>query len=237
MIGLMTGALILGWVVFSSIQGENAATLVNAHSVILVGAGSVGVLIVATPGATLSTLLRMIFKGRKQKHASLKATHEALLTLSRSRQAALGANAHPLIARAQELWRAGVSAELFETMLSHRAEDLNQSGLRAVAALRNLAKYPPALGMTGTVIGLVGLFSNLTPEKKGMLGPSLAMAMTATFYGLILANMIVMPLSDRLHVLHLEEIRLNDHVFKTLLLVHQGEPKTVLEGEFRQYAA
>jgi len=85
--------------------------------------------------------------------------------------------------------------------------------------------------MTGTVIGLVALFSNLNAESRSMIGPSLALAMTATFYGLLLANALLLPLADRLHVRHLRAAELNEHIYHILMLIQKEEPLGVIEGE------
>ena len=97
--------------------------------------------------------------------------------------------------------------------------------------MRNLSKYPPALGMTGTVIGLVAIFADLSSENRANLGPSLALAMTATFYGLLLANTLLLPLADRLQVMHSHKVRENELVFRVLLLLQQGEPKEMIVGQ------
>src|SRR5690606_26967501 len=107
---------------------------------------------------------------------------------------------NPLINYAAELWGQGIDPELFIVLISQRRDELERGHAGAVQALRNLAKYPPALGMTGTVMGLVSLFSVLGIDDKAALGPSLALAMTATFFGLVTANCLVTPLADHLHV-------------------------------------
>jgi chemotaxis protein MotA len=103
--------------------------------------------------------------------------------------------------------------------------------------MRNLSKYPPSLGMIGTVIGLVTLFSNLTPENQKNVGPSLALAMTATFYGLLLANGLLMPLADRLYVRHLAQVQLDEQVYRILILIHRNEAEAMISEEVHSIAA
>lgn len=60
----------------------------------------------------------------------------------------------------------------------------------------NCAKFSPAFGLLGTVIGLVKLLSQL--DDPAAVGPGMALALITTFYGIVLANLIFSPLAARL---------------------------------------
>lgn len=62
--------------------------------------------------------------------------------------------------------------------------------------LMKLADMGPAMGMIGTLIGLVGMLANMDDPKT--IGPSMAVALLTTLYGAVLANAICIPLSDKL---------------------------------------
>lgn len=235
---LPIGVLLLVAVLAYTLSGQNLKIFLNLHSIILVFFGTFGVLFLATPTSIIKVMFRAI-KNLFKNETSIAELQMQLLALGRKRNTRIG-GAHPLVAYAQELWEQGIDPSLFRLMLAQRMEELNGRAERGVASLRNLAKYPPALGMTGTVVGLVNLFSSLGPDAKSQIGPALALAMTATFYGLILANGVVMPLADRLQVEHLNQVRINDQVFQGLLLIHAGEPLSVfsdasdeIEGDSR----
>lgn len=65
-----------------------------------------------------------------------------------------------------------------------------RQGERVFSTLGDLA---PAMGMIGTVIGLIQLLANMRDFEK--LGPGMAIALLTTFYGLILAHLVYLPLS------------------------------------------
>lgn len=78
-------------------------------------------------------------------------------------------------------------------------EDISASGernLRASAVLRKAAEIAPAMGLIGTLIGLVQMLGNLSDPK--VIGPSMAVALLTTFYGAVLANMVLNPLAAKL---------------------------------------
>jgi chemotaxis protein MotA len=213
-------------------QGSTVGTLINLHSLVLVVVGTGAILAVTSPKGELMNLMKALLTPNRADEESFEI-QTALLTLTKNRFAQT-ASAHPLIQYAQVLWEQGVDDRLFKMLLRQRALQLQQQDERSVLLLRNLAKYPPALGMTGTVLGLVSLFSSFSADARSNIGPALALAMTATFYGLILANAFVMPFADRLHGRQVRRSNINEQVLQTLFLIHEGQPEVILED--RNYA-
>lgn len=62
---------------------------------------------------------------------------------------------------------------------------------------RAIGDCAPAFGMVGTLIGMVQMFANMTDPSK--LGPYMAVALLATFYGATVANLFCLPIADKLH--------------------------------------
>ena len=76
---------------------------------------------------------------------------------------------------------------------------------------RAIGDCAPAWGMIGTIIGMIGMFANMSDPAK--LGPAMATALLATLYGALVANMLTLPLADKLHV-KLEE----EEISRTLII-------------------
>jgi chemotaxis protein MotA len=68
---------------------------------------------------------------------------------------------------------------------------------------RAIGDCAPAFGMVGTLIGMVQMFANMTDPSK--LGPYMAVALLATFYGAAVANLFCLPIADKLHVKLVDE--------------------------------
>ena len=72
---------------------------------------------------------------------------------------------------------------------------------------RTMAKFAPAFGMIGTLIGLIGMLSNMAADDTiGRMGTDMAVALVTTFYGLILSNLVFIPFSTKLENRTREEI-------------------------------
>ena len=222
MITLPIGSIIMALLVVFMMSSGQAATFLNFHSFMIVVVGSLAVLTMMTPSTEFRQLFRNVFLMRKRQLPDAKI-YEMLIALSKDKEARLDSK-NPLIDEAQLYWRQGLDSKQFELLLSHKLEELSKETEGSVAILRNLSKYPPALGMTGTVIGLVNVFSSMSAENHANLGPALALALTATFYGLLLANALIMPLSDRIQAVHLAQVKRNERIYEVLLLIESKEP-------------
>ncbi len=228
MISLPIGAVLTFLIFLFSMGIENLALYFNFHSFLLVFGGTVGILLFSNPIAILKNLYRDIAElfHRVEKFSDVK---ETLSQLSKNRYVAVTSN-DELINYAQDLWAQGVAADLFVVLLSQKRKEVEQRSVDGIQCLKNLAKYPPALGMAGTVMGIVTLFQTLDTNKE-KIGPTLAMALTATFFGLAIANAIVMPLSDRLQVKHIARKQYLQNVYQMLLLINQEEASYLIEEE------
>lgn len=220
----------LSIIVFSNPR-DSWMLYLNEHAILLVIGGTLAILGTSTPTGVLRTLGRGLLDLLRPQ-MSVKRYKRELMALAKNRNSVTRSK-HPLIQYTIELWQKGMSPEMFHVLLSQYREQLENAELEAVHALRNLSKYPPALGMTGTVMGLVKLFSDLGGDNRSAIGPSLAIALTATFYGLIMANGVVMPLSDRLNVAHLRKKMAYAGLYEILLLINRQEPTLLIEAEIQ----
>jgi chemotaxis protein MotA len=234
MISLPIGALLTAFVFIYSIGIGNFGLYANWHSAILVGGGTITILFFSTPMSVLKSLKSQI-QSMLQKNPHLMLVKPDLISLAKNRNTTIESK-DELITYAQDLWSQGVSHELFIVLLSQKRKELEQRSIDCIQSLKNLAKYPPALGMAGTVMGIVTLFQSLDGEK-GKIGPALALAMTATFFGLAIANGIVMPLSDRLQIRHIAHTSYLNNVYQVLLLINQEEAEILITDEVNLRAA
>jgi chemotaxis protein MotA len=233
MITLPIGYLIMLGVLIYSVLEMDFQALVNAHSFVIVVAGTISIFFVTAPSRVLLGAFRAI-KELRNEDVPNKSVQQLLAFLASDKNFKDAGNLHPLISYAQDLWDQGIDKKVFELLLTQRLEDLNTRTEKSTAALRNLAKYPPVLGMAGTVLGMIALFSNLNADNKENIGPSLALAMTATFYGLALANFIILPLADRMHVRHLSRVKRNEMVFNALLFINREEPEAIVKNVYKE---
>lgn len=137
---------------------------------------------------------------------------------------------HPLLRQLAPLVvRQYSGADIEQT--AHTATACLASALRrAEEVLSTLARAAPATGLVGTVLGLISLLKDLSRFEQ--LGPSMALALLCTLYGLLLANGVYQPLGRLIHsyaTVSVEEGRL---LGRALALLAEGKPLADLRRLF-----
>ncbi|ATC93731.1 flagellar motor protein PomA [Pseudoalteromonas tunicata] len=96
-----------------------------------------------------------------------------------------------------------------------------------------LGDVAPAMGMIGTLIGLVAMLSNMDDPKA--IGPAMAVALLTTLYGAFLANVVAIPIVAKLQ-LRKEEEELNQNlILDAVLGIQDGQNPKVIEGILKNY--
>jgi chemotaxis protein MotA len=223
-IGLVFACVIL----VASMLGADFKVFINLHSFIIVVLGTIAVSLISIPFRSLVTSIKAIFDlfHKDKKDSDLKSD---LLAMAKNRFNYKPKSNLPILAYASELWSKGIPKDSFDSLLKQKFEEMNAISELPVAVIKNLAKYPPALGMTGTVMGMISLFANLSSDNKSSIGQALAVAMTATFYGLVVANLLLLPLADRLNVKFIAIFNRNVTILNALIKINHDEPLQVIE--------
>ncbi|KEY90775.1 flagellar motor protein [Candidatus Photodesmus katoptron] len=101
------------------------------------------------------------------------------------------------------------------------------------AVFRAFGDVAPAMGMIGTLVGLVAMLSNMDDPKA--IGPAMAIALLTTLYGAILSNMVFLPIADKLS-LRREQGRLNRClVMDGVLAIQDGHNPRVIDSYLKNY--
>ena len=134
-------------------------------------------------------------------------------------------------------------ALLVERFESSRIEGIMKDRIRAAQdhhdhksnMLKTLGKYPPALGIVGTVLGIIALLQKLDPKNKGNIGPAMAVGLVATFYGLVLTNFVLVPMGENLAIKAQIEIRKMQIAMVGVLLLRNGESAVFVQEVLNSY--
>lgn len=90
----------------------------------------------------------------------------------------------------------GFPAEDVEKILHRDLEATRARHIKSASVLHKAAEVSPAMGLIGTLVGLVQMLSRL--DEPSTIGPSMAVALLTTFYGAVLANLVFSPLASKL---------------------------------------
>jgi len=109
-------------------------------------------------------------------------------------------------------------------------EERHRTGISIFKAFGDVA---PAMGMIGTLVGLVAMLSNMDDPKS--IGPSMAVALLTTLYGAVIANMVAIPIADKLALRMGEEMLNRNLIMDAVLAIQDGQNPRVIEGFLKNY--
>ncbi|MEH6616246.1 MAG: flagellar motor protein PomA [Porticoccus sp.] len=108
--------------------------------------------------------------------------------------------------------------------------DRHKWGAKVFSATGDVA---PAMGMIGTLIGLVQMLSAMDDPKA--IGPAMAVALLTTLYGAILANVVALPIADKLDLRKTEEGRIKAICIDGVLAIQAGQNPRIIESMLKAY--
>lgn len=134
---------------------------------------------------------------------------------------------HPFLKKGVDLCIDGHAPEIVQRML---ATDINLTLERhdnGIRMFKSIADAAPAMGMIGTLIGLVQMLSAMDDPKA--IGPAMAVALLTTLYGAVIANAVALPIADKLKKISMEE-RLNKKlILESISSIQAGTNPRVVE--------
>ncbi|MBZ2173868.1 flagellar motor protein [Schnuerera sp. xch1] len=127
----------------------------------------------------------------------------------------------------------GTDPELVRNILETELVFLEERHTDGQRIFEIMATYAPAFGMIGTLIGLINMLKNLDDPSK--IGPNMSVALVTTFYGSLLANVVFLPLAQKLKVRSKKEILIKELMVEGLLSIQAGENPRIIEEKLKTF--
>lgn len=232
-IGFVLSIAIAGWSVMLS--AKDPSVYFNAHSIVLVVGGTFTVGLLAYKPAELMNLFKVALQMFARHSESGPKAIRQLVDISKSKVQAgrlekSFSNSHPFIIDGLRLIDNQFSRDDIEEILSTMVMERKHEFQREIEIVNTLAKYPPAFGMVGTVLGLVSMLGSITVDSNvSTIGPNMAVALATTFYGLVLSNYILTPMSDNLSNRLKSEMNIRRIIMKGILLLYDKQDPVYVE--------
>jgi chemotaxis protein MotA len=130
----------------------------------------------------------------------------------------------PFLHRAMSMLVDGIIVDEIERNLTFETHAMMQRHVRSTGILRRAAEVAPAMGLIGTLIGLVQMLGSLNDPQS--IGPAMAVALLTTFYGAVLANVVFLPLASKLERNSATELLINQiYILGALSIGRQENPR------------
>lgn len=210
----------IGLIIAAIALGSGNASFFNAPSFLIVILGTMAATSVAyasddlkyVPGIIGRTIVRQIRRPQKMAvtlmDIAVTVRKSGPLTLSKMEDTLKN---DPFLARTMQLVGDGYTGEDVNRLIGAEIDSLVERHRRSASIMRRASEIAPAMGLIGTLVGLVQMLANL--DDPSAIGPAMAVALLTTFYGAILGTIVMAPLAAKL------ERNSNDEAMvKTLIL-------------------
>lgn len=223
---LLLGFLVItsGFYIALDHLGQNISQYWDVIAFAMVIFGTLSVSIITAPPMKLGVLYRFIFSGLRNASGLREDTVYNAINLVKGNipTGKVQRFDQRVLVDGLELIRLGYPAEKIRSILENRITNHAQDAVTVANWVRGLSKYPPAFGLAGTVLGLINLMKGLSegsdPKETGV---RMAVALVATFYGIIVANIFVNPVGDRMLAKAKEDYNLAEISLETIVMISE----------------
>jgi chemotaxis protein MotA len=238
-IGLIVGfgAIIVG----QYLEGGHIETILNAVALLIVLGGTLGAVMLQTPMNTFLRAMRMsmwVFIPPKLSPSSLLekilewnlvARREGLIRLE-----AMAMDEKDLFTqKGLQLIADGAEPEMIREVLENDLDLEESDDIQAAKVYEAMGGYSPTIGIIGAVMGLIHVMGNLADPSS--LGSGIAVAFVATIYGVALANLLFLPVGNKLKSVVAQRSRVRMMLIEGLIGVADGDNPRNIESRLQAY--
>jgi chemotaxis protein MotA len=226
----------LGIAVGATMEGSPVMALLNMPAMLIVLGGTFGATMAGTSFANIKAIPALYKKAFLSEPPDLngrvtelvgyaeKARRDGLLALDEQ----LSTVEDPFTKKGLQLVVDGTDPELVAEVLDAENDALRKRHQQGAQPFEKAGGFAPTMGIIGTVFGLVHVLQNL--DQPETLGPSISAAFIATLLGVASANVVFLPVANRLKQLSAEELHFRSMTLEGILAIQAGDnPRMVSE--------
>ncbi|HKK56584.1 MotA/TolQ/ExbB proton channel family protein [Marinobacter sp.] len=230
LVGLLAGILI---VILAMLANASVLTFLNLPGLAIVIGGTAAVTLIKFRLSSVMSAFRLAmgaaFTDRMEKPSDLIREVSSLAAVVR-KEGILGLENHQtrngFMQKAVNLCVDGHPPELIEEILGHEIQQTAERYDVAERVFRGIGESSPAIGMLGTLVGLVQMLNSL--DDPSSIGPAMAVALLTTLYGAFLAQLVALPLADKLQLKAEDEARNQLLIATSMHNIMRGENPRVM---------
>ncbi len=223
------------------LEGGSWSSLLNGPAAIIVFGGTFGAAILQTPYSGLKravVLFKWVIRPPSQKFHSgiqcvvswaMAARKEGLLGLEN-----ISENEQDRFSRkGLQLLVDGSEPDVIRHVMETDLIVAEQRDHDAVQFYESMGGYAPTIGIIGAVMGLIHVMQHLADPSE--LGPGIAIAFVATIYGVALANLLLLPIANKLKACIKEQSQYRELIIEGIIAIADGENPKAIEMKLSGY--
>lgn len=223
------------------LEGLHMGALIQPTAAIILIGGTFGACFVSFPLPAIIKAfkdIKIAFLPVKVDHESVvkdiinyatKARRNGLISLEQEAQSVRD----PFVKKGISLVVDGIDPQKLRETLEADIMAYEEHAKHSVEFFEAAGGYSPTIGIIGAVLGLIHVMSNLSDTSK--LGGGIAVAFVATIYGLMIANIICLPIANKLKLRMKEEMLRRVMILEGLIAIQNGENPHFIEQKLRAF--
>ena len=232
-------ALLLG----AMAMGVGVGAYIDIPSVLIVVGGSIGALMVSFKPSQMKSFTKIFMKAIKPGEEDIAELIKKLVEFAtKARKDGILALEGEVNSEENEFLKKGLSMAIDgsepDTIRELLEIEMEQTSTRHKvngSIFSQWAGLAGAMGMVGTLIGLVAMLLNMADPSA--IGPSMAVALLTTMYGAIIGNVFGTPIYNILNVRNDEETKVKEMILSGIMSIQSGDAPRVLEAKLLSYLA
>ena len=238
-IGLIAG---VGLIYFGIVDGGSINGFIDKASMAITFGGTIASTLIAFPVSSFKripsqikiTLHKNQYHPREYISTIVDFAQEARKRGLLSLEEKANGLQDPFLKRSILLVVDAISPEKVKEMLDNELDCMEERHAQGWQFYEKSATFAPAFGMIGTLIGLINMLANLDMSSDAgtnLLAHGMSVALITTFYGSLLANLLLIPIGNKLHMRHNEEMLCKEIAVEGVIAIQAGEnPRHIEDG-------
>lgn len=232
-------------IIFITLQASHVLNIIiNPVSALLVFGGTFSCILVSYPFSMLKNAPRAVmfifFPTKRETAKKVINTIVHLAEVARKRgidglSDEMGALKERFLNDGVQMLLDGLSPEMVRENLEKEIVFTRQRHQQMSGIFRSMGTYSPIFGLLGTLLGVVEVLRNIANPAD--LGSSMAVAVTATFYGIFGANFLFLPVAAKLNTYSEEEMLLKEVMIEGLLSIQAGDVPIIVSRKLQAFLA
>jgi chemotaxis protein MotA len=239
-LGILSGAVVLGWATYHSTS--DPMVFVNYPGLAIVLGGIAAATFICYPLKEVMRVFQVFLLALRREELPIGAYIDEIVKIARAAssrgkvhlESSLPGIENQFMRHAVQMLVDGYSREEIKEILDTRIEQGYEQEMSSASIYRTMAKLAPAFGIIGTLIGLIGMLQSLQ-NNMASLGPSMAVALTTTLYGALLAYVLFLPIAIKVEKRIEERVVLMQVIRDGILFIHDKTPASIVLDKLKAY--
>jgi chemotaxis protein MotA len=231
----------LGLLYWSLAAGGDVSLFWDTPSVVMVVGGSIAVTVISYRPSDLKGLTKIMMRTLLFKLPTPQQEIERIITyanLARKEgllalEAKLQEVDDKFFAKGIQLVIDGFSADTVRDIMDLEHSFQQQRHSQGKKMVDTISTMAPAFGMIGTLVGLVQMLANMSDPSA--IGAGMAVALLTTFYGAVISNVVMTPLSNKLDLRSKEEALLRNLMVEGIVAIQSGEKPQLIKEKLKGF--